>query len=467
MNDVTSRNDAPNGFWTLARVAQAIGSGPSDTRAVRSICTDTRQVQPGDLFVALKGDTFDAHEFLQQAVAKGAIAVVVRDAKYGMALGVPVYVVTDTLHALGLLGRYRRRAWGRPVIAVGGSNGKTSTKELIRAALGSRLKVHATSGNLNNQIGVPLTLLALPDDADIAVIEVGTNTPGEIALLRAIVEPDIAVVTTVQEEHLEGFGDLAGVMREEATLLDGVPIAVVPASETTLVVESRRRAGRTITAGLRDGDLAATGFGLAPDGRGSIDLDGTRITVPLRGEHNVRNALLALAVARECGISIADAGAAISAIDVTVLPQMRSTVTPLGSALMINDAYNSNPGSARAALALLVAVGAGRQRVAVLGTMRELGAQGERAHREIAHAAIDSGVELIAGIGDFAAVLSEMGKGQSRDARVITASDVEELWPLLAPKLAPTAAILLKASRGVRLERLVPLLSAWADGQGH
>ena len=256
-------------------------------------------------------------------------------------------------------------------------------------------------------------------------------------------------------------------MREEATLLDGVPIAVVPASETTLVVESRRRAGRTITAGLRDGDLAATGFGLAPDGRGSIDLDGTRITVPLRGEHNVRNALLALAVARECGISIADAGAAISAIDVTVLPQMRSTVTPLGSALMINDAYNSNPGSARAALALLVAVGAGRQRVAVLGTMRELGAQGERAHREIAHAAIDSGVELIAGIGDFAAVLSEMGKGQSRDARVITASDVEELWPLLAPKLAPTAAILLKASRGVRLERLVPLLSAWADGQGH
>ena len=467
MSGVASRSDTPNGFWTLARVAQALGTGPSDTRAVRSICTDTRQVQRGDLFVALKGDTFDAHEFLHQAVAKGAIAVVVRDAKYGMALGIPVYVVTDTLHALGLLGRYRRRAWGRPVIAVGGSNGKTSTKELIRAALGARFTVHATSGNLNNQIGVPLTLLAIPDDADLAVIEVGTNTPGEIGLLRAIVEPNIAVVTTVQEEHLEGFGDLSGVMREEATLLDGVPIAVVPASESALVVESRRRAVRTITAGLRDGDLAATGFGLASDGRGSIDLDGTRITVPLRGEHNVRNAVLALAVARECGISIADAGAAISAIDVTVLPQMRSAVTPLGDALLINDAYNANPGSARAALALLIAVGAGRQRVAILGTMRELGAQGERAHREIAQAALDSGAELIVGIGDFAVVLAEMGKGQNRDARVITASDVEELWPLLAPKLAPTAAILLKASRGVRLERLVPLLSAWADGQGH
>ena len=461
------RAAAPIGFWTLARVAQALGSGPSDTRAVRSICTDTRQVQPGDLFVALRGDTFDAHEFLHQAVAKGAVAVVVRDAKYGLALGVPVYVVTDTVHALGLLGRYRRRVWGRPVIAVGGSNGKTSTKELIRAALGARLAVHATQGNLNNQIGVPLTLLAIPDDADIAVIEVGTNTPGEIALLRTIVEPNIAVVTTVQEEHLEGFGDLAGVMREEATLLDGVPIAVVPASDTTLVAEARRRAGRTVTSGLSDGDLVAAGFGLTPDGRSWIDLDGTRIVVPLRGEHNGRNAMLALAVASECGISIAEAGAAISAIDVTALPEMRSAVTPLGAALLINDAYNSNPGSATAALALLVAVGAGRQRVAVLGTMRELGAQAERAHREIAQAALDSGVELIAGIGDFARVLTEMGKGQSRDARVITASDVEELWPMLAPKLAPTAAILLKASRGVRLERLVPLLSAWSDCQGH
>ncbi len=467
MSGVTSQADAPDGFWTLARVAQAIGSGPSDNRAVRTICTDTRYVKPGDLFVALKGDNFDAHEFLHQAVAKGAGAVVVRDAKYGVALGVPVYVVADTLHALGLLGRYRRRAWGRPVIAVGGSNGKTSTKELIRAALSARLTVHATQGNLNNQIGVPLTLLALPDDADIAVIEVGTNTPGEIALLRTIVEPNIAVVTTVQEEHLEGFGDLAGVMREEAALLDGVPMAVVPASESTLVAEARRRAGRTVTAGLSDGDLAAARFGLAADGRGWIELDGTRLTVPLRGEHNVRNAMLALAVARECGISIADAGAAIDAIDVSALPQMRSAVTPLGTALMINDAYNSNPGSARAALALLEAVGAGRQRVAVLGTMRELGAQGARAHREIAQAALDSGAELIAGIGDFAVVLAEMGKAQGRDARVITASDVEELWPLLAPKLTPTAAILLKASRGVRLERLVPLLSAWADGQGH
>ena len=467
MTGIVGRPDAPQGFWTLARVAQALGCGPSDQRAVRAICTDTRHVQPGDLFVALKGDNFDAHEFLHQAVAKGAVAVVVRDAQYGAALGVPVYVVTDTVQALGLLGRYRRRVWARPVIAVGGSNGKTSTKELIRAALSARLAVHATQGNLNNQIGVPLTLLALPDDADIAVIEVGTNTPGEIALLRLIIEPDIAVVTTVQEEHLEGFGDLAGVMREEAALFDGVPMAVVPASEATLVTEARRRAGRTITAGVGDGDLAAAGFGLSADGRGWIEVDSTRITVPLRGEHNVRNAMLALAVARECGIMMADAGAAIGAIDVTALPQMRSAVTPRGAALMINDAYNSNPGSARAALALLVAVGAGRQRVAVLGTMRELGAQGERAHREIAQAALDSGAELIAGIGDFAVVLSALGKAQDCDARVIAASDVEELWPLLAPKLAPTAAILLKASRGVRLERLVPLLSAWADGQGH
>src|SRR5690606_33663128 len=162
----------------------------------------------------------------------------------------PAFEVEDTLVALGRLGRYRRDAWARPVIAVGGSNGKTSTKELLKAVLGSRFAVHATSANLNHRIGRPLTLLALPAGADLAVIEAGTNVPGEIALLRDIIRPDVTVTTTVQEEHLEGLGDLAGVMAEEMALLDDAPLSIVPAAEVDVVGEARRRARRVVSAGL-------------------------------------------------------------------------------------------------------------------------------------------------------------------------------------------------------------------------
>lgn len=446
-------------FWTLARVASALGGGPCDDRPIRAICSDTRAIQPGDLFVALKGEQHDAHQFLAEAVAKGAAAVIVENAESAKGLGVPAYIVPDTLHALGALGRARRLAWGGPVVAVAGSNGKTSTKELIRAALGARLDVHATKGNLNNQIGVPLTLLAIPDGADVAVIEMGTNVPGEIALLRKIAEATIAVVTTVQEEHLEGFGDLAGVMREEASLLDGAAVAIVPSDEPALVSESVRRARRTVTAGVGSGDVMATAITLAPDGTGAVVVDGTRVQVPLRGRHNLNNAMIALAVAREFGIQIEDAGAAIAALNLANMPSMRSAVEPLGEALLINDAYNSNPGSARAALALLKQVGAGRQRVAVLGTMRELGAQAKRAHEEIAAEALRSGAQIIAGIGEFAAALQEIAPD---DERVVTANDIDDLWPKLQSRLTADAAILLKASRGVRLERLLPHLTAWA-----
>jgi UDP-N-acetylmuramoyl-tripeptide--D-alanyl-D-alanine ligase len=446
-------------FWTLARIARALGGGPCDDRPIRAVSTDTRAIAPGDLFVALRGEHHDAHRYLAEAVSKGAAAVVVDDAGTAKDLGVPVYVVPDTLHALGDLARARRLAWSGPLIAVGGSNGKTSTKELIRAALGARLEVHATAGNLNNQIGVPLTLLAIPDGAEVVVAELGTNVPGEIALLRRIVEPTIAVVTTVQEEHLEGFGDLAGVMREEASLLDGTPLAVIPSDEPDLASESARRARRTVTAGLLGGDLAASSSGLAPDGTGWAVVEDVRVTIPLRGLHNLRNAMLALAVARECGVSVADAGAALAALDTSRLPSMRSSVESIGEATIINDAYNSNPGSARAALALLAQVGAGRQRVAVLGTMRELGERSAHAHAEIAAEALRSGASIVAGIGDFAVALQAVAP---HDDRVVTAMDVEDLWPALRSRLAADAVILLKASRGVRLERLLPHLIEWA-----
>lgn len=446
-------------FWTLVRAAKALGLpcyGATD-HALRAVTTDTRTLQPGDLFVALTGERFDVHDFLQDAVEKGAAALVVHDPSRMAGLGVPVLVMDDTRRALGALAHFFRAAWTLPVVAVGGANGKTSTKELLKAALGALYQVHATSGNLNNQAGAPLTLLSLPIGATCAVVEVGTNMSGEISLLRAIVAPDVAVVTCVQEEYLEGLGDLAGVLAKESALLNGVELTVVPAGETALIAEARVRARRVVTARLGAGDVSASAHGLTADGSGWLDVDGVRLAVPLQGAHNLRNAMLALAAARELGVALANAAAGISQMQ---QPPMRLTVEPLGAALLINDAYNANPGSARAALALLAAVGANRQRVVVLGTMRELGGASEQMHRKVARAALESGANIIAGIGEFRGALEVVGAG---DEWVAIGSDVDDLWPVLQPRLRADAAILLKASRGVRLERLLPYLIDWAN----
>ena len=445
-------------FWTLDRVADALGDGPRGPTALARIATDTRTVASGDCFVALKGEKFDAHEFLADAVAKGAAAVVVHDAARGAKLGVPVYVVDDTTRALGRLARYRRRVWGRPVIGVVGTNGKTSTKELLRAALGSMLRVHATVGNYNNLVGVPQTLFALPDDADIAVIEMGTNQPGEVAALRDIVEPDIVVVTSIAEEHLEGLGDLEGVLREEMSACDRIPMAVVPASQPEVVAAARPRAGRTIAAGLDAGDVCARKWGIDVDGQGWLELDGTTVRVPLRGVHNLRNAMLAIAVAHQgAGISLEDIARGIAAMP---SPPMRVSFESHGGVTVINDAYNSNPGSARAALELLEHAGAGRQRVAVLGTMLELGAQADRLHDEIARAALAAPIELVIGVGGFADALARVAPGE---ARAVGGADPASAWDAARSRLRGDAVILLKGSRGVRLERLVPLISDWAS----
>jgi UDP-N-acetylmuramoyl-tripeptide--D-alanyl-D-alanine ligase len=452
---------AKTDFWTADRGADALlplspVNPPRGAFVFGRVSTDTRTVEEGDLFVALAGERFDAHDFLKDAIAKGAKGLVVSRADRAAGLGVPVYQVHDTLIALGALGTYRRRALSKPVVAVVGSNGKTSAKELIKAALGSRLEVHATTGNLNNLIGVPLTLLAMPDSADVAVVEMGTNQPGEIPRLRAIVEPDITVVTSIAEEHLEGFGDLAGVLKEEMAATDSVGVAIVPASQPEVVAEAKKRAKRVVSTGIDGGDLQPTRWSIEADGRGTLTLDGVDVHLPLRGLHNLRNAMLAFAVARESGISMEDAARGIEAMTV---PPMRSNVEEHGTVTLINDAYNSNPGSARAAIELLQHAGKGRQRVAVLGTMLELGAHGPRLHDDVAQTALDAGIEIVAGIGEFADALGRVGGG---DARVVAASDIDALWSTLSSRLAPDAVILLKGSRGMRLERLVTPIAEWS-----
>ena len=368
-------------FWTRDRVAAALATGPRGAGRFGRVWTDTRTTQPGDLFVALTGPNFDGHDFLRQAVEAGAGGVVVSDAKRAANLGVPAYVVEHTGRAFGALGRYRRRAWNGPVIGVVGSNGKTSTKELLRAALGARLEVHASEANLNNLVGVPLTLLAIPDHADVAVVEMGTNQPGEIATLRAVAEPDIVVVTSVAEEHLEGLGDFEGVMREELAACDGVKLAVTPAIQPAVVEAAARRAGRVLSAGLDAGDLRAERWNLDDDGFGTAVVQGVEIRLPARGVHLLRNAMLVLAAADACGVSVADAARGMAT---SRMPAMRGAVERVGQALVVNDAYNANPESTRAALELLAHIGQGRQRVAVLGTMLEMGAHTARVHDEVA-----------------------------------------------------------------------------------
>ncbi|MEO6444710.1 MAG: UDP-N-acetylmuramoyl-tripeptide--D-alanyl-D-alanine ligase [Gemmatimonadaceae bacterium] len=444
-------------FWTLGRLAHAladelVGAAPTAEAPLGRVVTDTRAIAPGDVFVALIGERFDAHDFLETAVQEGASALVVSDAARAARLGVPLFVVPDTRSALGALGRYRRRAWGGPVVAVAGSNGKTTTKALITAALSATLEVHATTGNLNNQVGVPLTLLAIPDEAQVAVVEIGTNHPGEVATLRALAEPNVAVVTSIGEEHLEGLGTLDGVLREECAVFTDVPIAITPAGQPEVGRMAREAMAHVVEAGTDAGDVHADGWGVGPDGRGWFSLGDVRVTLPLLGAHNVRNAMLAVAVARTCGVS--DAASAAGMAHMAQL-SMRSTLMSVGDLLVLHDAYNANPASAREALAMLDALDPARPHVAVLGSMLELGLHSDAMHEEIARRALASSASVIAGTGEFVRAFATVAPN---DTRVLTAADAEALWPTLRSSIAPNAIILLKGSRGARLERLMPYL---------
>lgn len=449
-------------FWNLDRIAAALGDydgqkAPRPIVEINSINTDSRTVGKGQAFLALTGENFDGHDYVKAAVESGAAAVIVSSEFDTSGITVPAFRVDDTLIALGQLASFWRAVWGKPIIMIAGSNGKTTTKDLVRAALSHELKVHATTGNLNNRIGVPQTMLAIPLEAEIAVIEAGTNIPGEVATLRAIIDPDITVLTSVQEEHLEGLGDLEGVLREEADAFDGVRVAITPSAQPEIAEAARDRAREVVTAGLEEADVTPTAWSITPDGKGTIELDDVVLHLPLRGMHNMRNAMLAIAVARVCGVSDENS---VKGIEGMPVPRMRTAWEEIGTVTLINDAYNANPGSTRAAIELIKGVGFDRQRVLVLGTMRELGSASDKCHDDITKLALESGADVIAGVGEYAA---SFGRLAGSDSRVVSAPTVAELWPLIAPRLQRTAVILLKASRGVKLEQMVPLITTWAN----
>jgi UDP-N-acetylmuramoyl-tripeptide--D-alanyl-D-alanine ligase len=457
-----------SGFrWTAGEVERALETGPGGggDMGFAEVSTDTRRIAPGALFVALQGANFDGHEFLARAAAAGATGAVVSRIPHG-APALRYFVVENTLHALGKLGRHRRRALAGTVIAVAGSNGKTTTKDLLRAALSSTLRVHATAANLNNQVGAPQTLLAAPDDAEVVVVEVGTNEPGEIAILGAIVEPDLALITSIGEEHLEGLGSVEGVLEEEIAILrhvrGGGPALIaeepaeLPERAREIVGVARLRiAGFGEEADLRP-DGGIDGIEVLPNGASRWSFRGTRIDLPLPGRHNVRNALLALGVAAELGVPAADAARGIAAMPV---PKMRSEWRRVGTLGVLADCYNANPPSTLAAVDLLASVPAAGEKVAVVGTMREMGAHAESLHRSVAAAIaarVGEGIDRVVATGDFVPAFAE--HAAKLGERLIAADDPLAAYERLRPVLKGDETILLKGSRGVALERLIPLL---------
>ena len=444
-------------LWDARFLSEVLGvPGPGEGKFPH-ISTDTRALVAGDLFVALKGERFDAHDFLAEARARGAGAAVVRRGTAPVP-GLPYFEVADPLAALGALGRARRRAFapGTPVVAITGSSGKTSTKELVAAALAPRYRVHATAANLNNEVGVPLTLLAAPDDAQALVIEAGASVPGEIARLRAVIEPTIAVITTVGFAHVAGFGSLAGVLHEKLSLLDGVPLAVVGTDPPELGREARRRT-RTIVAGTTPAaELRADSVRLDEDGRCVLRWRGREVTLPLFGLHQGDNAMLALAVAREAGV---EAEAALAALASVAVPGGRGRVSRQGDLTIIDDTYNANPGSLARAMesAVQLARARGRPLAVVVGTMLELGPESARLHAAAAADIVRCEPQLVGAVGEFAAAFAPYRTRLGE--RLLVAENAAALGPRLRDALRGNEVVLLKASRGVALEQVLPHLS--------
>jgi UDP-N-acetylmuramoyl-tripeptide--D-alanyl-D-alanine ligase len=443
-------------------IAERVKRNGDGTPEFDSVATDTRALPQGSLFVALRGERFDAHDYLSAAVDAGARAAVVERVPRA-APPLTYYQVPDTLTALGKLARYRRRQIAAPVVAVTGTNGKTTTKEMLRAALGTRYRVHATSGNLNNLVGAPLTLLSTPEDAEAVIVEIGTNAFGEVARLAEIVEPDLALITSVGEGHLEGFGNVEGVLREKTSLVSRLRpggTAFVVDEPMALAERARSLTRQVRVAGWTDRadpDLRAEQVRLDDAARVHFCWQGHDVELSFGGRAHVRNAVLALGVARALDVDPADA---VQALGRLAPPKMRAQVLQIGSLTVLADCYNANPASLTAALDMLLAMPRRGGWVAVVGSMLELGHDSARLHREAARAMADADLDLIVATGLFVEAFESLAAGLGE--RLVCAEDALAAADALTARLHGDEVVLLKGSRGVALERVIPRLeSAW------
>lgn len=444
---------------SLAEIAAAIGAsaeGRALGMTISGVSTDTRTLSPGDLYVALSGPRFDGHDFVREAAARGARACIVRSGFDAFAPA-PLLRVSDTTVALGRMAAWYRSGMRATVIAVTGSNGKTTTKNMLAHVLGSRHRVRASRKSFNNQIGVPLTLLECAADDAYLVVEIGSNAPGEVAALAEIASPDVGVVTSVGKAHLAGFGSVEGVFAEKMSLFDHVRTggsAFVHAS---------------VVAGLgmlpRAGELRWVTFGEHPDAdvrvakiegdlectRATIE-DGLHLSLRVPGAHNAVNASGVFAVCRHLGMSAADILAALGTFE---MPELRMRVLRFGGVTVIDDCYNANPSSMSAALDVLGRAD-GSRRVLVAGGMAELGSESIRLHRAVGRQASRVGVGLVVAVGESA---REIASAHAK-ANAVLCDDVGDALDRLPGILKEGDVVLIKGSRSAGLEALAGRIEA-------
>ncbi len=457
---------------TLGEIQQACGArfeGDSAqlTQRAAGLSTDSRQLQSGGIFVALRGEKFDGHQFVAEVLASGALAAVVAASwlksqkKSAKTLRGSLLVVEDTLQALQQIGHTIRRRWGKPIVAITGSNGKTTTKEMVAAVLAQDKLVHKTGGNLNNHIGVPLTLAKLIHGHDVAVVEMGTNHYGEIARLCEIAAPNFGLITNIGRAHIEFFQDLDGVARAKRELFDYLHardgIVFINADDPRL--QATLPAGaKAITYGIKQ-PAQVQGKIAAVDENGCVTLTWREqnIHLAIPGTHNAINALAAVAVGEYFSIAPEKIR---HALETTAPPAKRMQILRRGGLTVINDAYNANPESMRAALEFLAAmpIPENGRRIAVLGDMLELGDAAPHAHEEIGAMARQLPIQAVFAYGPQMRHLVQ-AVGETFWAEHF--DDKTRLCEEINRSVRPGDIILLKGSRSMAMEEVVEHLSSW------
>jgi len=446
---------------TLEEVRRAVRgrwlARPESPPPVTSVVTDSREAVQGSLFVALRGERADGHDFVLEAFSRGAVAALVERPVGAVPEGVGLIAVEDAVAALGDLARYYRRGLSVTVVAVTGSNGKTTTKEMIAHLLGPSGEVVKAPKSYNNFVGVPLSIFSISPRTDFAVLELGTSAPGEIARLAAIAQPHIGLITNVGPTHLEGLGSVAGVARAKGELLDALPVdgtAVLNWDDDWCRRLAQRATTKVITFGLSpEADVFAAEVVRWEDGLRFLLNGRCEVHLPVPGIHNLLNALAAAAVCRRLGLSREQVAERFRGFR---LPAMRFEEVDVGGVTVINDAYNANPVSMSAALAEFSRRPAEGRRLFVAGDMKELGPESARYHRELGLRAAACDLDGLFAVGEFAdEVAAGAVAGGFPAEAVFTFATVEELVAGLAERVQPEDLVLLKGSRAVGLERVV------------
>jgi UDP-N-acetylmuramoyl-tripeptide--D-alanyl-D-alanine ligase len=442
----------------LDRIAEFLSAtGEFDHKAVaRGYSIDSRTVHSGELFFAVKGDRLDGHDFVEQALEKGAVGAVVRkDQMARYAVKIRLLAVDDTLVALQTLATAVRRLWAKPLIGVTGSTGKTTTKEAIAHVLASRFRVLKSEGNFNNHFGLPLMLLKLEAEHDVAVIEMGMSHAGEIAALARIAQPEIGVVTNVAPVHLEFFNSVADIARAKYELIEALPshgTAVLNADDEYVSQFGRDFRGKVVLYGLK-GTADVRADHIQPRGaEGSafeVIVGGCRekATLPLVGAHNIYNALAAVAVGLERGLNPTEAVGALASF---APADKRGQVVKLGNVTVINDCYNSNPTALNAMVDALAAMPA-KRRIVVAGEMLELGPAGEELHRKSGEHIAGKKIDVLLGVRGQTRAMVEAARQAGMRAEFVATPEEAGEW--LARETRDGDVVLLKASRGVKLEK--------------